>query len=92
MLGAAATSALIGAFALIAVITAFHQGRFVPTYALTVLAGLVIAATLPWWRRESGGRAHVFPWNDLLHRSPMGKLTEHDLSFLELATQNHNNS
>ncbi len=52
--GAAATPALIGASALIAVIAAFHQGRFVPTYALAVLVGLVIAATLPWWRRDPG--------------------------------------
>jgi len=45
---------LIGVFVLIAVIAAFHQDRIVPVYALAVFAGLLIAATLPWWHRDSG--------------------------------------
>lgn len=62
--GAATTPALIGAFALIAVIVAFHQGRFVPTHALAVLVGLVIAATLPWWRRDPGSALNL-SWIEL---------------------------
>jgi hypothetical protein len=53
-LGAAATPALFGAFVLISVIATFYQSRFISAYSLAVLAGLVIAATLPWWRRDPG--------------------------------------
>lgn len=63
-LGAAATPALAGTFVLIAFIAAFHQGRIIPVYALAVLAGLMIAATLPWWRRDPG-QAMDLSWIEL---------------------------
>lgn len=55
---------LIGAFVLIAVIAAFHQGRIIQVYALTVFAGLLVAATLPWWYRDSAHALNL-PWLEL---------------------------
>ena len=63
-LGAAASPALLGAFVLIASIAAFHQGRIVSSYALAVFAGLMVAATLPWWRRDPG-QALSLSWVEL---------------------------
>lgn len=55
---------LIGAFVLIAVIAAYRQGRIDPVNALAVFAGLLIAATLPWWYRDSAHALNL-PWLDL---------------------------
>lgn len=63
-LGAAATPTLTGLFVFIAATAAFHQGRTVPVYALATLAGLMVAATLPWWRRDPG-QALDLSWIEL---------------------------
>jgi len=61
----ATAPALIVAFVLIAIIVALHRGRIVPPYALAVFAGLLIAATLPWWHRDLE-HALTLSWNELL--------------------------
>ena len=63
-LGAAAAPELAGAFVLIAFTAAFHQGRIVYSYALVIFTGLMVAATLPWWRHDPG-HALSLSWVEL---------------------------
>ena len=55
---------LIGAFVLIAAIAAYRRGRIDPANALAVFAALLIAATLPWWYRDSAHALNL-PWLEL---------------------------
>jgi len=42
---------LMISFILIAAMSGFHNRRFMPVQGMSVLAALIFATTLPWWRR-----------------------------------------
>ena len=53
--GLTSSLGLLCSFALIVVIASYCQDHIRVIYSLAVFSGLIIGATLPWWRREMGG-------------------------------------
>jgi hypothetical protein len=64
-IGLIASPILLGSFALIVVIAFYCQDPIEPIYSLAVFSGLVIAATLPWWRRSIVGGVNL-SWVELI--------------------------